>query len=45
MKKRYTEEQIIGLLKEAEAGLPGKETAGKSGIAVIKLYRRLRTLP
>ena len=25
MKKRYTEEQIIGFLKEAEAGTPVKE--------------------
>ncbi|WP_278646391.1 transposase, partial [Pandoraea pnomenusa] len=25
MKKRFTEEQIIGFLKEAEAGLPVKE--------------------
>ena len=25
VKKRYSEEQIIGLLKEADAGLPVKE--------------------
>ncbi|WP_038750450.1 transposase, partial [Burkholderia pseudomallei] len=25
MKKRFTEEQIIGILKEAEAGMPVKE--------------------
>ncbi|WP_363160514.1 transposase, partial [Thiobacillus sp.] len=25
MKKRFTEEQIIGFLREAEAGLPVKE--------------------
>ncbi|MEJ8795861.1 transposase, partial [Trinickia caryophylli] len=25
MKKRFTEEQIIGFLKEAEAGMPVKE--------------------
>jgi len=25
MKKRFTEEQIIGFLREAEAGLPIKE--------------------
>jgi len=25
MKKRYTEEQIIGFLREADAGLPVKE--------------------
>ena len=27
MKKRYTEEQIIGFLREADAGLPVKELA------------------
>ena len=31
MKKRYTEEQIIGFLCEADAGLPVKELCRKHG--------------
>ncbi len=33
MKKRFTEEQIIPILKEAEAGLPGKELCRKYNIS------------
>ena len=33
MKKRYTEEQIIGFLKEAEAGIPVKEVCRKHGFS------------
>lgn len=33
MKKRYTEEQIIGLLREADAGLPVKELCRKHGFS------------
>ncbi|MBF3414565.1 transposase, partial [Burkholderia pseudomallei] len=29
MKKRFTEQQIIGFLKEAEAGMPVKELCRK----------------
>ena len=31
MKKRYTEEQIIGFLKEAEAGVAAKELCRRHG--------------
>jgi hypothetical protein len=37
MKKRFSEEQIIGFLKEAEAGLPVKELCGR---AVVSAWRR-----
>ena len=33
MKKRYTEEQIIGFLREADAGLPIKELCRKHGFS------------
>ncbi|MBO2986445.1 transposase [Burkholderia pseudomallei] len=33
MKKRFTEEQIIGILKEAEAGLKLAELCRKYGIS------------
>lgn len=33
MKKRYTEEQIIGFLREADAGMPVKELCRKHGPA------------
>lgn len=35
MNKRYTEEQVIGFLKEAEAGTPVKELC--AGMAFPKL--------
>ncbi|WP_371920605.1 transposase [Pseudomonas sp. HMWF032] len=31
MKKRFTEEQIIGFLRETEAGLPIKELCRRHG--------------
>ena len=33
MKKRFTEEQIIGFLREADAGLPVKELCRKYGFS------------
>ena len=37
--KRYTEEQIIGILKESEAGVPVAELIRKHGIAPGTFYR------
>jgi putative transposase len=36
--KRYTEEQIIGVLKEAEAGAKTKELCRKHGISDATFY-------
>ena len=33
MKKRYSEEQIIGFLKQADAGLPVKELCRRHGFS------------
>ncbi len=33
MKKRYSEEQIIGFLREADAGLPVKDLCRKHGFS------------
>jgi len=38
MKKRFTQEQIIPSLKEAEAGLPVKELCRKYNISDATLY-------
>lgn len=38
MKKRFTEEQIIGILKEAEAGLKPAELCRKYGISEATYY-------
>jgi putative transposase len=38
-RKRFTEEQIIGVLKEAEAGLPIKELVRKYGVSEQTFYR------
>lgn len=37
-KKRFTEEQIIGFLKEAEAGMPVKELCRKHGFSDAAFY-------
>lgn len=33
MKKRFTEEQIIGFLRETEADMPVKELCGRHGFS------------
>ena len=38
MKKRFTEEQIIGVLKEAEAGIKVSELCRKHGISEPTYY-------
>lgn len=38
MKKRYTEEQIIGFLKEADAGVPIKDLCRQHGFSEASYY-------
>ncbi|MFN9212591.1 MAG: transposase, partial [Betaproteobacteria bacterium] len=38
-KSRYTEEQITGFLKQAEAGLPVKEMCRKGGFSEATFYK------
>jgi len=38
-KSRYTEEQIVGILKESEAGVPTAELCRKHGISEQTFYR------
>ena len=38
MKKRFTESQIIGFLREAEAGVPIKELCRKHGFSEASYY-------
>ena len=38
MKKRYSEEQIIGFLKETESGVPVKELCRKHGFSDGSFY-------
>jgi putative transposase len=39
MKKRFTEEQIITILKEVDAGMPLSETCRKYGISTASYYK------
>jgi putative transposase len=38
VKKRFSEEQIIGFLKEADAGIPVKELCRKHGFSEASYY-------
>lgn len=38
MKTRYTEEQIIGFLREADAGVPVKDLCRKHGFSEASYY-------
>lgn len=38
-RKRFTEEQIIGVLKQAEQGLPAKEVCRLHGISPVTFYK------
>ena len=38
MKKRFSEEQIIGFLREAEAGMPVKELCRRHGFSEASYY-------
>lgn len=38
MKKRFSEEQIIGLLREVEAGMPVKDLCRKHGFSEASYY-------
>ena len=38
MKKRFTEEQIIGFLKQADTGLPVKDLCRKHGFSEASYY-------
>ena len=39
MKKRFTEEQIIGFLKQAEAGVPVLELCRRHGFSGASFYK------
>lgn len=43
MKKRFTEEQIIGLLKEADAGMPVKDLCRRHGFSEASYSLPIRT--
>ncbi len=36
---RFTEEQIIGILKEQESGVPTKEVCRKHGVSTASFYK------
>ena len=44
MKKRFSDEQIISILREAEAGVPARELCRKHAISDATFYTRLKKL-
>ncbi|MEG0974777.1 MAG: transposase [Comamonas sp.] len=38
-KSRFTEAQILGLLKQAQAGMPVKEQCRQDGLGDARLYK------
>ena len=42
MKKRFTEAQIVGFLREADAGIPVKDLCRKHGFSDASYYRLRR---
>ncbi|MBG6161527.1 transposase-like protein [Labrenzia sp. EL_195] len=42
MKRRFSEEQIIGILKEHEAGVSARELCRKHGMSDASLYNVTR---
>jgi putative transposase len=38
-RKRFTEEQIVGILKEHEAGVPVTELCRKHGVSDASIYK------
>ena len=38
-KSRFTEEQIIGMIKEQEAGMPTAEVCRKHGLSTASFYK------
>lgn len=45
VKKRFSEEQIIGFLREADAGLAVKELCRKHGFSEASYYRNPLVFP
>jgi len=39
MRKRYTEEQIIGILKESVAGMKAVDLCRKHGVSSVTFYK------
>lgn len=39
MKRRFSDEQIIGILKEHEAGIPARELCRKHGMSDATFYK------
>ncbi len=44
MKKRFSDEQIISILREAEAGVPARELCRKHAISDATFYTCVRSM-